>query len=71
MLGRRLTGAGGVKKNAGMRMPAFSCLAVLAKRAAQPVQPRPTKGMLVAMSVMNCTLASSGRRAIAATACAT
>ena len=27
--------------------------------------------MLVAMMVMNCTLASSGRRAIAATACAT
>ncbi|MOA41097.1 hypothetical protein D3C78_1630300 [compost metagenome] len=27
--------------------------------------------MFVAMIVMNCTLASSGRRAIAATACAT
>ena len=43
-----------------------------ARRCADPrtasCQPRPTNGILVAMMVMNCTLASSGRLAMESTA---
>jgi len=39
--------------------------------AAPVIQPRPTKGIFVAITVMNCTLASSGRLAMCTTALAT
>ena len=37
---------------------------LVARRPGPAVQPRPTKGILVAITVMNCTLASSGRLAM-------